>query len=131
MGCDIHIAVQIQDPGFSSWNTAEIPVYDGRNYSLFYVLAGVRGNDSFDPIQQGRGLPEGVTQEDGELDYADHSFGWVTLEEVINFPHWDEPEPRYENMTYRDGCCDFLDWVQELKEEYDPCKVRLVFGFDS
>jgi hypothetical protein len=60
MGCDIHLITEIFKEG--KWNyIEEIPEsFNGRNYSLFGVLAGVRNSfneDNFEP----RGLPKDIS----------------------------------------------------------------------
>lgn len=84
MGCDIHIAIQVQEkdgrwvevPYVCSWRDgpaiagfhAAPAMFDGRNYNLFAVLADVRNGYGFAgsstgelvrPIAAGRGFPPG------------------------------------------------------------------------
>lgn len=72
--------------------------FDNRNYDLFGILANVRNGtwgEPNPPIAAPRGLPKDMahvsTDEDGEERWlGDHSFSWVTLRELQEYP-WDEP----------------------------------------
>lgn len=85
-------------------------VFDSRNYDLFGILADVRNGRGFAGIQMGegwpsiapeRGLPEGFSEnaiapdpqypEEGPKYLGDHSFTWVSLDELKAFP-WDTSE---------------------------------------
>lgn len=78
MGCDIHVFLEKRNKDTNQWesmslykknsdNTYEpIPVYDGRNYELFGLLAGVRGSSHFFSggygyIVEPRGLPSDLS----------------------------------------------------------------------
>lgn len=79
MGCDIHTFVERYNKETNQWeilnlykknsdNTYEpIPVYDGRDYELFGLLAGVRGSSHFFSggygyIVEPRGIPNDLSQ---------------------------------------------------------------------
>lgn len=90
------------------------PIWRGlkeRNYVEFAVLADVRNNWGIVPIAQPRGLPDGLSEhceesqipaiygpygekwkEEGEqyVSLGDHSFSYLYLNEIINYPHWDD-----------------------------------------
>jgi hypothetical protein len=73
-----------------------------RDYDYFAILANVRNGrgfagvdlgDEFIPIQENRPFTDlPFTAPDlaveGLYDYGDHSFGWITLREWIDYPHW-------------------------------------------
>ncbi len=73
--------------------------YDNRSYMVFAVLAGVRNGFGFagvptheplKPIAEPRGLPgdrDRTGEGDGEddWDYGDHSYSWVTVEELLSY----------------------------------------------
>src|SRR4051812_30953049 len=95
MGTDIDLYVERRVDG--KWVTADEwvqrgtyksckHIYSDRNYDLFGVLAGVRGDDDyFIPIELPRGLPEDVCPEVLE-DYrvlCGHSCSWYTLKELL------------------------------------------------
>ena len=130
--------------------------FDGRNYFLFGILAGVRGDAT--PIDAPRGLPKDVTQyvqkESDRYGTDGHSRSWFSLKELLAY-NWAK---EYENNDYRD-----LNALQRLKRrlrqrkkegdeitygdmvgdfydvtlmrltllENDPENVRVVFWFDS
>lgn len=115
MGTDIHGVLQraYKVGGKQYWRT-ECEMERGRNYCLFAALAGVRNGYGFagvpthnpiTPISEPRDWPDdfdltsirgripGVDwdEEEEELWLGDHSFSWLTLEEVINWDGWDQP----------------------------------------
>ena len=67
-------------------------VYDGRNYSLFAILAdcrnGTRTEEPFKPIDQPRGVPDDMSELASKL-YGDgegwHNETWYFVEEITNF----------------------------------------------
>jgi hypothetical protein len=71
--------------------------YNSRNYTLFGVLGDVRNGEGFAGVDTGdwvqpcvganRGLPDDVAPYQS-FDYGDHSEGWATLEELLDYP-WD------------------------------------------
>lgn len=153
MGCDIHTVLQAFDDKDGKWKDVHTDAFDGRCYELFGILAGVR-DCSVEPIQVCRGLPKGFKMErcqDNELldefdvdhvfdpfnDHVagtshgrfwmgEHSFGWVTLQELMNYP--------WETTSWEDIPDFVMDWsaaVQVNTEVRDFNKMRLVFGFDS
>lgn len=113
MGTDIHGVLQSRYSSESGWWT-RCEMERGRNYSLFAALANVRNGYGFagvpthtpiTPIAEPRGWPDdfdlksvrgripGVDwdEEEEELWLGDHSFSWLTLEEVIGWDGWDKP----------------------------------------
>jgi len=88
MGCDIHLHVEKRVNG--EWEETECNnVYDGRNYTLYAALAGVRNYDRFTPIAEPKELPKDVSAEvynESERWGCDgHSHSWLTLTELLNF----------------------------------------------
>lgn len=55
MGCDIHCYVEYKRKDSTHWNSFGERINPGRNYTLFGLLAGVRGDDS--PLYAVRGIP--------------------------------------------------------------------------
>lgn len=123
MGTDIHLQVQgknkdgkwewVKRPPFKTWRVDRDDFdFDadptGRDYNLFAILAGVRNGYGFagtyrhEPVSpwfEGRGLPDGMTDEDcervddsvpayGDDWIGDHSFTHATLAELRAAP-WD------------------------------------------
>jgi hypothetical protein len=64
-----------------------VSLYNNRNYELFNILAGVRGNGP--SISQPRGLPDDVSsivkKESDRWDGDGHSHSYFTLEELKNY----------------------------------------------
>ena len=99
--------------------------YDSRNYQLFSILAGVRGEHS--PIVEPSGIPEDVStgyeymcdQWEGDS----HSHSYYTLTELLNV-NWEEYDDCYLD--------DFLQSIERLKEiDEDTDNVRMCFFFDN
>lgn len=111
MGTDIHGRLQFK---YGDRWLDEGPIENGRNYKVFAVLADVRNGHGFagvethrpiTPISPPRGWPEdfhykdpydGYDEEkDADPDHSswlgDHSFSWLTLDEISDYPYWDEP----------------------------------------
>lgn len=113
MGADIHAAVERLVGG--RWKFAG-PLELGRNYDLFAVMAGVRGEH--EPISQARGLPIdvdptscsvdgcGVLADEcgagpGYHDLGEHSHSWLTLAELRAFD--------WESQLYQSGVVPLRD----------------------
>lgn len=99
MGCDIHGVFQTRVKGASLWWT-ELEIEDSRNYAVFSALADVRNNTGITPIAEPRGLPEDFDMKEAMtvMRYGDpadpwlgdHSFSWLTLDELLNWNGWDQ-----------------------------------------
>jgi hypothetical protein len=64
--------------------------YKSRDYFLFYILAGVRGNDSWGPrIADPKGIPDDccphIKNEIDRWDSDGHSHSYLTLKEILDF----------------------------------------------
>lgn len=108
MGCDIHqINILIdaktkkpycidgeipngQETDYHSDNVQEF--IDGRNYKLFGILAGVRGDDFqingnvYPGIPEE--LPEDMKKEITDPDYCNHSFTWFYMQDLLKELEW-------------------------------------------
>ena len=98
MGTDIHFVAQKKCG--DAWEDIETSWVGNRHYRLFAHLAGVRNGSGFAgcrtgdevvPIQGFRGLPDDFDvnsalchpTESGHVWMGDHSFGWVSSEELV------------------------------------------------
>lgn len=148
MGCDIHTCLQVKKG--AKWETIATDIYDGRNYALFSVLAGVRGQE--EPIAKPRGYPKGFLVDDenmipvdGVLFFEPYWMGefghsWLTLEELnyklgrdIYEIHelcitQDEME-YFISLRYLISKMIVLAYDQGYVDNFED--VRLVFGFDG
>lgn len=100
MGCDIHMFVEKLGYRYNAKTQNEDRVwemmmhedmaYDGRNYYLFSLLAGVRNYDEVLPIAEPKGFPGDVSKVvKDELDNVDiHSVSHLTVAELDKF-NWD------------------------------------------
>ena len=172
MGCDIHMYVEYRfdgkwvcgdyfekNPYYNGVDSDEskynvVNIYNGRNYELFGVLAGVRNYD-VPCISEPRGLPNDCNdfiKKEYESWIGDaHSCSWLTLQELIDFHESVRPTYSYpratgnyilENLIDRlkeradslNVIYDFL-WTgneRSRKEAYDKSKgIRIVFWFDN
>ena len=115
---------------------------------MYGFLAGVRNYSAIPPISEPRGLPDASPFVDGdeyENRLGDHSFSWLSLDELTAF-NYDAPlEDRRvtrngdggrtcdsgegEMTTYRD----FLgpSFFKDLEKLKAAGAERVVFGFDS
>ena len=133
MGCSIHVVAETRDGG--KWNLSDVEVPNGRNYFTFGILANVRngfvsaGCDLGDPlpfISEPRGYPEDMSKElvaklgsDDEDGFwlGDHSFSWVTLEEMLNYAYDEEIVTR--GMVSSEQAAKFRETGEKPKEWYD------------
>lgn len=76
-------------------------LYNGRNYNLFAILAGVRNKYDIIPIKEPRGLPEDLSPNVlRESEYAEgdgHSYSYYTFKELKEYD-WDNNS--VENEAY-------------------------------
>lgn len=114
MGCDIHMFVESKSKDGKYWFKAgkefkdsyfdpkkpmsdynEITTdepYQGRNYSLFALLADVRNDHDLTPLSEPKGLPKDVSEEIKEKAEEwggdGHSHSYFTLQELLDID-WD------------------------------------------
>lgn len=109
MGTDIHIAVEVRERGLwataTEWATEDFgdseyrspkhEVYEGRNYSLFAILADVRNGSGFAGVKTGEGFsvispPRGVPDDAAPetrvwMESGNHTPSWLTVAEIMAF----------------------------------------------
>jgi hypothetical protein len=131
MGCDIHMFIEYspyEGQGGRSWRSMGGRYNPGRDYDMFEVMAGVRGDAAvFEP----RGVPEGhlsweaadYLKEDTDL----HSHSWLTGDEYCRAygerlmrSTYGPPDIGYEMI---------MVVMQAFKERGVP--ARVVFAFDN
>lgn len=149
MGCDIHCFVEKKvDEKYNCWQQVKlykveeyhqdikvVDPYDGRNYDLFSILAGVRG--PYEPLVYPRGLPENLS-EDVEKERAwmgqdAHTQTWYDLNELFLLREVHKSEEEYESFV------DFVNWIEFylhfagewVFSDVTPGKYRVVIWFDS
>lgn len=139
MGCDIHGRVQYRYEDGEWFDDGPIP--DCRSYRLFAALAGVRNGYGFagmpthepiKPISEPRGLPDDIPNHDDQIWFGDHSFSWLTLDEIRTWDGWDKCLSDMPDVPLRQRCSSFHKWLEwqesrQLSTDYG----RIVFGFDS
>ena len=139
MGCDIHAYVEYCNPelgaeGKPYWVSWGHRFNPGKNYLLFTLMAGVRGDPDaalFEP----RGIPNPLgwtSQEDWLLDHSDcHTPSWLAVKEFKKvlraYVHQTKKESRSGKPPPEYAA---LLAAMEALETW-KYKVRLVFWFDS
>jgi hypothetical protein len=89
MGCDIHAQAERQIDG--RWTVIEhLSPFDLRSYGLFAFLAGVRNYSAIPPLAAPRGIPADSPGEGEDGYLGDHSYSWLSLEELLAFDY-DQP----------------------------------------
>lgn len=126
MGADIH-GPYIEEQDLGHW----YPVAEfrgNRNYILFGLLAGVRGESPlFDP----RGLPEDMsyayTKAAADSEAWTHSHSWLTLDELR------QVRKAYRRISKAEGFAgysiDLDSWIAVMKKR--PHDTRIIFWFDN
>ncbi len=144
MGADIYMHSQAKDNG--KWVWYDHNIYDGRNYTLYGILCGMRGNE-FKPIADWKGFPEdsedklkvnsdpydldSITELGINLGYVGVS--WLTLTELKSFD-WKQKIPGrmdcYNSMEEWDFVLEVLPYLEAVAEKFGGSdNVRIVFGF--
>lgn len=149
MGCDIHVFLESPywKPEANAW-TMDKEIEVNRDYTLFSLLAGVRG--SFDPLVPPRGLPEdlafetlaqvtdpytadmaesygralltyGPYQRMYNPDYHTHS--WLTKEELLSVLGAYESVRPGQLKEYNPDLQKWSEWMDDNQ--------RIVFWFDN
>ena len=107
----------------AKWKRHDVEIYEGRDYELFGILAGVRGSRT--PISYPKGLPvdvsNGVLQDHDSWKGIAHSASWLTFDEIYN------SRLNCNNYSLQLISLDMLGAkiVQQAED------VRIVFWFDS
>lgn len=100
---------------------SEVVWYEDRNYKCFSILADVRNGfgvagcdtgDGFIPISKPRGIPDDLSDElrsedPYEWDLGDHSFSWLTLQELLDYD--------WSRTTKHRGVIKFDDFLERVK----------------
>lgn len=147
MGCDIHSYVEYRDKTTGLWKMVRIYVpyrweperldlvepFNGRNYELFAILAGVRGLAQ--PIAEPRGIPRDVSngvlrkwEKDKEWN---HTPSWLTLAELC-VASKDKKTYNKDERSYLKGFINGIDFMLGASCHWvDDIDVRVVFWFDN
>jgi hypothetical protein len=157
MGCDIHICTEIEKD--NKWHIAdkiklieeewqsdlylhapfyvEKEIYEGRNYNLFSILAGVRGW-SPPPIPP-RGFPDDLSDEVQEMvDFNfEHTACWLSLKDLQSIKWYRQSDKAHLRHFFEQrGNRSYNTTMNKLKRiqknnKLKPEQVRIVFWFDS
>jgi hypothetical protein len=108
--------------------------YMSRNYAVFHVFCAP--SDEVVSISPPRGLPTDVTPEveaESQVFGDEFHFSWLTLKEIMEWPHWDDKKQNYpQKGTHRQLCVgvweNLIPALQAL--DIDPANIRCVFWFD-
>ena len=146
MGCDIHLYVEKKrvdgiwitaDEWGDIWSeecgddidtVCDNPYYEGRDYSLFAALAGVRNSYGVNPVSSPRGLPDDacyeVKREAATWSTDAHSHSWLTVKELLSY-HMKKKTKYGLDGQFWETTMPELVWLGE------PEDVRIVFWFDN
>lgn len=156
LGCDIHTYKEFKING--EWVTGDTwreyygfsepveEIYDGRNYHLFGLLAGVRAYryayDPIHPVLEPKGLPDDICKEvkqaNKERDEDWHSHSWLTISEIKALPwfKWTVWREYHDSEGYFNGHLDFIRRILAFEKEAQQRglsgdEARMVFWFDN
>lgn len=116
MGCDIYGWIESKEET-GHWRQ-RLKLEASRHYALFGGLAGVRRNDL--EIIPPKGKPEDADLYGEDCELGDHSFSWLTTDELKRVKAHLEKHGVYSKE---------LDaWIAAMEQLGD---ARIVFGFDS
>lgn len=147
MGCDIHAYAERRGED-GNWELIQ-EVFDGRSYSVFAFLAGVRNYSGIVPISEPRGIPDDISSgvraklEPWEGDV--HSKSWLSMQELLQFDYSQMMEDRRVTRNNNGGCTcepgegqvmtygEYLGkyFLTELYEWRVMGAERIVFWFDN
>ena len=159
MGCDIHVFLEKRNKETNKWEHLTLykknyddklepaSVFDGRNYYLFGLLAGVRG--FVEPLVDPRGIPDDlsdyVAEEWKSWDGDAHTPTWYDFCELDayersinskrNAPAVDDDE--YDDYDYANrGFVYFMGNIRCVLDAYwmwypEPHEVRVIMWFDN
>ena len=148
MGCDIHVYLEKNvDEKYDIWqrvglyrideydkNIKVVDPYNCRNYDLFAILAGVRGQK--DALVSPRGLPKNLSQEvEKEEKWWEggyHTPTWYDLSELYLYRKMYKDKEDYGCLiNFVDSIEYYLDFAGEYVYEVKPNQYRVIMWFDS
>jgi len=137
MGCDIHTSlVEVGKDKSYYWPIA-VDILSHRNYALFEILAGVRGDES-NAIVPPRGLPSWWrTPHSDNDDYlegadgGDHSHSWLSIAELREVAIRYAMSDRAYTGVLRD--CEAINAICDYADAYvgEGHEAVFVFSFDN
>lgn len=140
MGCDIHVHLEVKLEGSIQWQHMNQPRI-GRDYELFEMIAGVRGDGL------GVVVPTGVPMDASRMTAFDygvwgsdaHSAGWLTWDEIREVEKRHKVHMKKHLLPHNCGFCSQLgylfgdsvttEYVEDLPDGLQD--VRLIFWFDN
>ena len=151
MGCDIYLYVEHYNKESKRWENlslykksdegtfSSVDIYDGRDYELFGLLAGVRSMIA--PFVLPRGVPDDMSCEvskaygDGQYYHTPTWYDWCELQtyERIFDNEYDDEDDTNSLCKRLDG---FINDIEKVLNAYDiycpkPGDIRIVMWFDS
>lgn len=142
MGCDIHCCIEYASPRRSDGSRWDYKPFArelnmGRDYDLFALMAGVRGEEGIVPVCEPKGLPEGVStvfllrsgyQVDDEL--ADHEVdGYCSREEAERWVR-DGASAYIGGSAVTNPDWHSVSWLNAAELEEVQRRYRLLHGVD-
>lgn len=152
MGADIHAYIERRNPETNKWEELglyrkddeefnQVDFYDGRDYELFSILAGVRG--WHEPLVMRRGVPDDMSDTVAKryYEYRDswHSATWYDYCELLAYANSnndnvieviDDTGEKYNLLSGFMQCVNFV--LNAYHKWYpNPNEVRIIMWFDS
>lgn len=163
MGCDIYLYVEHYNKESKRWENLflykkssegeflPVDIYDGRDYDLFGLLAGVRS--IIDPFVFPRGVPDDMSCEvskaygDGQYYHTPTWYDYCELQayermmvnsckEIAKFDDDVEYDDEDDTNSLRKRLDGFMNDIEKVLNAYDiyypkPGDIRIVMWFDS
>lgn len=155
MSCDISTVVEVLVNGVwvhsskeifkarsvFTTNTTDIftdSPFDWRDYGMFSFLANVRNASNVKPLSEPRGVPNGCTVHNDQLEDLDlKSWTWFSLRELMGFDYSQSfvdqsSEAPTQEVTIREFLGpDYFEDLETLKTLGCPDQVRVVIYFSA
>lgn len=154
MGTDIHLYVEHYNKESKRWDSLSlykkssedkfslVDIYDGRDYELFSLLAGVRSMIA--PFVSPRGVPDDMSCEvskaygDGQYYHTPTWYDWCELQtyERAYERIFDKYDDEYDTNSLCKRLDGFMNDIEKVLNAYDiyypkPGDIRIVMWFDS
>ena len=147
MGCDIHVYIERKIEDQDEWENVSlyrvrdngiemVDPYNGRNYELFSILAGVRGWQ--EPLIAPRGLPSEMNIKTvKEIEWWDedyHTPTWYDLFELNMFAEKYKDNEDYKSFIFFVDCINtYIEYAVLFywRDLIKPNQYRVIIFFDN
>ena len=137
MGCNSHLTVEVRSEFLkqSRWETYALDVPESRNYWMYELMAGVRGEEE-NALVAPRGVPADISREAktwvDRWDGDGHSHSYLTAEEFRNVITAYRKKAGTDLYNKLDNDWEAVTAILNILENvYGKDNARLVFFFDN